>query len=429
MKKKRICCIVLSLMLTCCEGLTMTYAEENSHSVMDWFWQHTSGQTDTDEQNVQAETTQEEMVQSEVTQDESVQSEAAQSEMVREETAQNEVVQDKAAQAETEQNETVVLENIGGAQEEDIFSQLPREFETFNNSEYGNGFRIGRNGSFWEDSEERYSSEEGIVHVNQFEGKFTKPEKVSDYVYSMHIESFDMENPAGTEYYKNDEKYIVSEPHGFDKADEFYIFLPGVSVDELPEQFISCCPGEEWDRNISSTLPEGVYGIYNVNAEKGFIGASDDHIWSKYYSCDYQGREIEVRPYFNIASELSLWPEGTGQVIYWKFAWPIDNLTESATCEFEAYDENGSGNYYISLYLSEDMSRISVDIASIDGTDLSYWGGTADGTLSAELGLYGQALPDETVQSEAAQAEAIQDGAAQAETEQNETGELENIGG
>jgi hypothetical protein len=78
-----------------------------------------------------------------------------------------------------------------------------------------------------------------------------------------------VEGTVDTEYYEDGIRYIRSEPYGLDNADEFYIYLPGAAISELPEEFLF------W-ANIRMIADDStyldVYGIYNVGGEEGFLG-------------------------------------------------------------------------------------------------------------------------------------------------------------
>src|SRR5699024_11025228 len=87
------------------------------------------------------------------------------------------------------------------------------------------------------DSGTEYSN--GTVYICDFSGKFTMTKKINEYIYSMNLESLDIKETSGTVYYENDIRYIVSNPYGFDNADEFLIYLPGCPLDETSEEFLS----------------------------------------------------------------------------------------------------------------------------------------------------------------------------------------------
>ena len=109
---------------------------------------------------------------------------------------------------------------------------------------------------------------DGTVYISSFTGKFTAPKQVDEYTYSMKLDYLNSEGTIGDEYYENNQRYIISEPYGFDNADEFMIYLPGIAMSDLPEGFIN------WlypfiNGQTTEILP--LYGIYNVGGKKGFV--------------------------------------------------------------------------------------------------------------------------------------------------------------
>lgn len=106
----------------------------------------------------------------------------------------------------------------------------------------------------------------GTYYVCNFSGKFTEPEKVDDYTYSVTIESIELEQKPGTEEIEDEMRYVYSEPYGLDDATELLFYLPGIAVVDLPEGYKSWMTS--YGDIIGSTLP--FYGLYNVNTEEGF---------------------------------------------------------------------------------------------------------------------------------------------------------------
>ncbi len=215
----------------------------------------------------------------------------------------------------------------------------------------------------------------GTVYICNFEGKFTEPKKVEEFIYSMNLESFEVAEPAGRVYYEDGIRYILSEPVGMKDAGEFYLYLPGATMSALPEDFLSWC---DVDADIRNTLPTGYYGIYNAGGKTGFNASESNYIWSKEYMYYYQERKAALWPSYYNESNLVFWPESGASEISLEFAWREDDQTE-----FEAIDSRGSGVYHIVIELSDDLSTANITVSSTEKRDLSPWGGTVDGYLSA----------------------------------------------
>jgi len=114
----------------------------------------------------------------------------------------------------------------------------------------------------------------GVVYFCDFKGKFTTPKKVSEHIYSVKLKSLTVKEEEGKVYYEDGFKYITSGPYGFDNADEFYIYMPGSPVSKMEEGFLSWL---YWGEKIPNKFPKGMYGIYNISGEEGFVGFSDDY--------------------------------------------------------------------------------------------------------------------------------------------------------
>lgn len=97
-----------------------------------------------------------------------------------------------------------------------------------------------------------------------FSGKFTEPEKINAYTYSMKIMELSYEKEPGTEEIKDGILYRYSDAYGLAGAENILIYLPGTPVAELPEEF------RKWAYypDLSANLP--LYGLYNETQGYGF---------------------------------------------------------------------------------------------------------------------------------------------------------------
>lgn len=109
---------------------------------------------------------------------------------------------------------------------------------------------------------------DGTVYYCNFSGKFTRPEKVNDYTYSMRIENLECEQEEGMVEIMDGVRYIGSYAYGLDDAEELLIYLPGSPLRELPEEYLRWVGYYDLESTTETTLP--YYGIYNVTPEYGF---------------------------------------------------------------------------------------------------------------------------------------------------------------
>ena len=156
-----------------------------------------------------------------------------------------------------------------------VFEKIPQEFVfTSGAGGWETVITINSDGTFtgeYKDSEmgdtgENYPN--GTMYICNFRGKFTSPKQVDEYIYSMKLEYLEQEKNPGDEYYEEGTRYLVSEPYGFDHADEFLIYFPGIAIANLPDGFTN------WLNaflNVQTTEIFPHYGIYNVGGEEGFV--------------------------------------------------------------------------------------------------------------------------------------------------------------
>ena len=109
----------------------------------------------------------------------------------------------------------------------------------------------------------------GTVYYCNFSGRFSRPEKVDEYTYTMRLESLTVEGAEGETDYEDGVRWIRSVPYGVENADEVLIYLPGTQMDSLPEEI-----GFWLIAFIYDDMPEELpcYVLYNVSEEYAFVG-------------------------------------------------------------------------------------------------------------------------------------------------------------
>lgn len=264
-----------------------------------------------------------------------------------------------------------------------LFETLPESFWFESGAgAWSTGIRINPDGTFTgehSDSDMGDGGEEypyGTLYFCQFNGKFSQPEPINEYIYVMRLEYIETDKEPDTVTYAYGVRYISSYPYGLDNGDEFLIYMPNTPFSCIPEQFLSWC---ETRGDVRLSLPSNYYGIYNINGGQGFNGRKG-HSPAYYstYDYTYENRKSSLWPSDCYDSSLVFFPEEGAAAISLKFAWNYDGQRE-----FDAVDDYGSGSYHISISHNDDYSKAAITVTSKEGHDLSPWGGTADGTLTA----------------------------------------------
>ncbi len=110
---------------------------------------------------------------------------------------------------------------------------------------------------------------ESTVYESSFNGRFTNIKQISDYAYSMTLESVETENEPETEKIEDWDgvkvRKVYSYAMGIDNGEEFIFYLPEAPTTELDDEFLS------WLMAYDEDAVLGRYGLYNIDAETGFF--------------------------------------------------------------------------------------------------------------------------------------------------------------
>lgn len=111
----------------------------------------------------------------------------------------------------------------------------------------------------------------GTMYICVFSGKFTQPESVSENVYSMRLESLELEHPADeSEEIIDGVRYIYSGPYGLENAEEILIYLPDTPADSVSEDVLWAARGPyNWQPTEEGAL--GLTILFNVHEGQGFV--------------------------------------------------------------------------------------------------------------------------------------------------------------
>lgn len=116
------------------------------------------------------------------------------------------------------------------------------------------------------DMGEKYPN--GTYYYSRFRGYLEEPVKVNEYTYSTKIKEIQLQDKPGTEEIENGTKYVYSEAYGMNDAKKLYIYLPGVPIKDLPEEFIQWAYSSVDKDAIGEKLP--FFGLYNEEPQLGF---------------------------------------------------------------------------------------------------------------------------------------------------------------
>lgn len=180
--------------------------------------------------------------------------------------------QDAESQAGTEEQETEIPEETEVVS---VFAKLPDEFVYSGGAGgWATELYLNDDGTFnaqYHDSDLGYTGTDypnGTVYISNYSGKFTEPQMVNEYTYSMTVESIELEMEAGQEYYEDGKRYVTCGASELEDAGELFVYMPGARKENLPEEFVS------W-ANYGDFGPENdfrCYGIYNPAKQLAFIG-------------------------------------------------------------------------------------------------------------------------------------------------------------
>lgn len=110
----------------------------------------------------------------------------------------------------------------------------------------------------------------GTEYQCHFFGKFTEPEKINDFTYSMHIAEISYEKEPGTEEIKNGTLYCYTYPYGLEGADEILLYAPGTSLSDLPDEYRSWAGYSDPVIETTGETELPFWGLYNAAEGCGF---------------------------------------------------------------------------------------------------------------------------------------------------------------
>ena len=107
------------------------------------------------------------------------------------------------------------------------------------------------------------------LSVCEFKGVFGNVRKIDGYSSSIDLLDLEYETPGTETYDAYGTKVKAADPYGLEDSDVFTVYLPHVAVKDLPEGFIP------WLHLEGGAEEFDGYGIYNSNAETGFVSCTE----------------------------------------------------------------------------------------------------------------------------------------------------------
>lgn len=212
---------------------------------------------------------------------------------------QQNVQQQEDRNSETQQKE--------GAEEEFSFADLSDWLFSFSSGvgAWSTELFINSDGSFeglFNDSDMGDSGEaypNGTRYSCSFKGRFDSLERVDEFTYKMKLASLEFAEEPGKEELADDVRYIYSTAYGLDDGEEFYLYLPGAKLAQLPEGYRSWVGYYDLERTTETELT--FYGLYNINVENGFSSykyekqSLSERIAEEISFAEERGAELEAK--------------------------------------------------------------------------------------------------------------------------------------
>lgn len=108
----------------------------------------------------------------------------------------------------------------------------------------------------------------GTRYYCSFTGKFDNLEKVDEFTYKMKLVSLLYKEEPGKEEIIDGVRYIYSTAYGLTGGTDFYLYLPGAKLENLPEGYRGWVGYYYLENTTDTELP--YYGLYNLKTEDGF---------------------------------------------------------------------------------------------------------------------------------------------------------------
>lgn len=222
----------------------------------------------------------------------------------------------------------------------------------------------------------------GTLYYCDFTGIFDGLKKVDEFTYKMKLASIEFAQEPNKKEIIDNVRYIYSTAYGLDDGEDFYLYLPGAKLTDLPEPYLNWIGYYNPESIAETTLP--FYGLYNANTGDGFS------------SYEYEKKSLSE----NITMEISFAEEHAAELEakLQAAASQLDMNTASAEL-FQAWDDTLNivwkllaaelDDATMEALRTEERNWIAFKDAEVEAAGLEYEGGSmqpfAESMKAAEL--------------------------------------------
>ncbi len=143
----------------------------------------------------------------------------------------------------------------------------------------------------------------GTLYYSDFTGRFEQLEKIDEFTYKMQLTDLDFERQPEQEEIIDEILYVYSTAYGVDGGDEFYLYLPGAKVADLPEEYRQWVGYYNLEAVTETEL--SFYGLYNIKEQNGFSsnlyeedslsGSLSERIAAEIHDAEERDEELEAK--------------------------------------------------------------------------------------------------------------------------------------
>ena len=111
------------------------------------------------------------------------------------------------------------------------------------------------------------------IGICEYRGAF-KIKKHEGQIYSLEVEKLEYDQNIGQSWIEDGIKYIRTKPYGIETGKEFHLYVPGIQVNKLPNDFVTWSY-THLQKELSGTDKLPCYGLYNVDQHTAFYSHDD----------------------------------------------------------------------------------------------------------------------------------------------------------